>query len=726
MRHITETTTTGTLDGFVTATVKPEDMAHMMQVASTQYARKEDAVLRELATNGLDAQYQAGIHSPIHVTIPSLDHPKVIISDQGIGMSPETMTEVYGNYYSSTKRDLEDDQQITVHGLFGIGSKTPYAVATQFFVVSVHEGIKSTMLFIKETGGLPASKIISQEPTDEPNGVSVEVPISYDNLELWTEAAQRVFFWWEEHTVVVTQDGHDITPASYSNSVQTICSSEHISSLGIYRDDKLIPDVVRRQLRNGPTLLMGSIGYEIPTAALPRTISSWEEPIVIHADLNDGLSYPPSRETIEDTPTLRELLDNHVENWIDTSKVQIAELLKEAKTSLDVYRIARDIPWNMSRLTGHRMHETLVKQLNLPPYLGQRPKGSFNHDTDIEFTKATQVLIFHKDDPVKQGTSLYYTLKQRGATSHNPSTSLYYTQALHRTILRRDLSDANFRLLQRWRRHFDYPALIVIPQDTVLEPFMTEHDANWLEWEQIVAETPKPQPKRKDSNPTMRVYPQYPASTGRYRNPADEIRLNDITAKLTDKHVIVAGTLENYEDTADEHSRILRALHVVQREFNAPEFGSTVFIARGNRSLKTLSALFDHTVYTPQQYSKLVLDHVVNALTPKQRQHFAEERAINRPRAVHPTLRQMQDYSTASRKFLQHLEDIQETISYFTNTAQPIKNHPAIPESKLKRNYPLTIKLLNHSAYYQMIDPDLMNPIVELDIANRSIQKATT
>lgn len=150
------------------------------------YTHKLLAVFREILSNAADAHIEAGhLELPvderpaIKVCVPtSVDRPTFVCRDFGNGMSYETVMGLYATPFNSTK-----SANNSVTGMLGIGSKSPFAVADSFIVISIFEGLKSVYLVHRNDQGNPALTVLSKDaPTHEPNGVEVRVEVNSDFL----------------------------------------------------------------------------------------------------------------------------------------------------------------------------------------------------------------------------------------------------------------------------------------------------------------------------------------------------------------------------------------------------------------------------------------------------------------------------------------------------------------------------------------------------------------
>jgi len=163
--------------GNVTAmSISVDGMEHIMSLLTNLYKDPELAVIREYYTNALDAHVAAGVTDKhVLVTLPSWDSPTYVVQDFGIGMSEEDIKNIYAQYGASTKRNTNDQV-----GAFGLGCKSALTIATQFTIVSVKDGWKTTALISKTETGVNTINIISRIDTSEGNGTTVKIPVPDD------------------------------------------------------------------------------------------------------------------------------------------------------------------------------------------------------------------------------------------------------------------------------------------------------------------------------------------------------------------------------------------------------------------------------------------------------------------------------------------------------------------------------------------------------------------
>jgi hypothetical protein len=150
------------------------------------------AVVREISSNARDANVEAGFpDKPICVHIPSSNDPVFKVKDNGLGISPDRMQNIFINYGSSTKRDTND--QI---GGFGLGAKSPFAYTDAFNLDTIHNGIKYCYAIFLDETNLGKVMLISQEPTTEPSGTTVIVPVEQGDIYSFRGNINSVFRTW--------------------------------------------------------------------------------------------------------------------------------------------------------------------------------------------------------------------------------------------------------------------------------------------------------------------------------------------------------------------------------------------------------------------------------------------------------------------------------------------------------------------------------------------------
>lgn len=137
------------------------------------YSNPLQAVIRETITNAYDANLENQSDKPILVQFTN--EYEFIVKDNGKGIEPEKIRDIYCTYGSSTKTDT------VLTGGFGLGCKSPFALVSNFVVENNYQGTKYIYTLSKDTG-VPTITLISSIPTDD-TGLKVTIPLgSYNKI----------------------------------------------------------------------------------------------------------------------------------------------------------------------------------------------------------------------------------------------------------------------------------------------------------------------------------------------------------------------------------------------------------------------------------------------------------------------------------------------------------------------------------------------------------------
>lgn len=286
--------------------VDQENAGTMMLMFSQVYSASGESVLREYANNGRDSHVEAGQERPIEVTLPTTMNPHLVVRDYGIGLTSSGVVDTF-TYGRSSKRGSD---RFTGH--FGIGSKSAFTLASQFSVTAVKDGRRTVVLVSLDEDGEPSTEVLSGEnpgseddilssdPTDEPNGVTVSIPVDHDHAETMRAAVPKVFGLWPRGAVLV--DGTE--PENLRASARM--------SLGPLT--MLDPDGVRELGLGHLTIEMGGSLYGVPDAVRGEFVQSFRgtgtsvsrarDCFIAHVPM-DAVDLVPTREDVRDTPRTR-------------------------------------------------------------------------------------------------------------------------------------------------------------------------------------------------------------------------------------------------------------------------------------------------------------------------------------------------------------------------------------------------------------------------------------
>ena len=185
------------------------------------YSDIKGSIVREVSCNGVDSHIAAGkAHEPIIIHLPDDFESYFAVIDNGVGMSPETVENIYGNYGKSTK-----DQSNEEVGAFGVGGKSPLAYTDMYTLISRYNGVMSTYSIFYNVEGIPEVNLMSTVEGDFENGVEVQVPVQLEDYSVFAEKVkQQLRFFKVKPTIINGEiEFPKMTPIFEENGV-TICN----------------------------------------------------------------------------------------------------------------------------------------------------------------------------------------------------------------------------------------------------------------------------------------------------------------------------------------------------------------------------------------------------------------------------------------------------------------------------------------------------------------------
>lgn len=155
-------------------------------LSDTMYQDKIGSIMREISCNALDSHIMAGTpEKPFTLHLPDAFEPWVSFRDYGVGLSPDSVQNVFCVYFQSTK-----DQSNDAVGAFGLGAKTPFSYTDQFNVTSIHDGKKYMYSAFINGEGIPEIQLMAEIATDEPNGVEIKIGVEPKDFAAFINAAK--------------------------------------------------------------------------------------------------------------------------------------------------------------------------------------------------------------------------------------------------------------------------------------------------------------------------------------------------------------------------------------------------------------------------------------------------------------------------------------------------------------------------------------------------------
>jgi len=403
------------------ANIKERNLGILFDIARKKiYTNKPLAVIREYCTNAYDAHVDAGIQdTPIQVSFPTSFKNTLTIRDFGKGLSEADMYGIFFEYAESTKRNTNDQV-----GMLGLGSKSAFCYADEYFITSYHNGIKSNYhAFIDDTRLGTIAKM-HEEPTTE-TGLQIDVEIKSDDLSLFRTVAGEFL---SEFTPqpVVKNDDYVINSMQRTRQKDIIIKND---TYAIHRDWRDPNHVVR----------MGNVNYKFTTSDLGlvgdarKAFDAFEHNYVkIFANIGD-VTPSASREHLE--------MDDHTKSFICSKFNTIfSDITKDAQNVLDgcssffhfaiefekmrqtIYSFKLKVEYNGKSYTSNDTPHFNLKDYPsitlAESYANFYRKKAFKQTTKIE--PSTEQLFFTYAGDVSKAT-----VKQRLLQSNHPMNQAY-------------------------------------------------------------------------------------------------------------------------------------------------------------------------------------------------------------------------------------------------------------------------------------------------------------
>ena len=333
------------------ATVNLSQLSLFVGNMISNYNFPEIATFREWVSNAHDSHVRTGQTRPIEVVLPSMLQPTFSVKDCGIGMSGREVIDVYLDFGSSTKRD--DNTGI---GGFGQGGKSALAIASQYTMSAVKDGLKNVFIFERSaSGGVAYKRVINDVPTDEENGILVSV--SVDRPEQFTDQnVNRVLAGWSNSQVKIMNrpNGFFSIPDNGTEVEFTLdCTNsrtttgeldlrvEHGYVLHGALDPADSGKSISKELGLGwreYAVLVGPVAYTFE----PAVINAAALPDYMVASVNIGdVTFPSSREVIEPNRSNRDFVGKVLDKIVteaDKLMQKRADSLSSRADALQLFR----------------------------------------------------------------------------------------------------------------------------------------------------------------------------------------------------------------------------------------------------------------------------------------------------------------------------------------------------------------------------------------------------
>lgn len=168
------------------AKISEKNSPYIFSLLSNIYSKPIRSATREITSNCFDAHIEAGTpYEPVLIRLYADDTSQLHVEfiDNGLGISPDKMDDVFMSYGESTKRDSDD-----FIGAFGLGSKSPFAYSPYFYVITKTNGLEHTYLMNQTVLGPEYDCLMTKSVEDGSTGTIIRIPIKSQDLPAWKQA----------------------------------------------------------------------------------------------------------------------------------------------------------------------------------------------------------------------------------------------------------------------------------------------------------------------------------------------------------------------------------------------------------------------------------------------------------------------------------------------------------------------------------------------------------
>jgi hypothetical protein len=394
--------------------ISQKGVANLMFLLSNLYNDPELATIREYTTNALDAHIRVGQTRPVDIYLPTRDNPLFVVKDYGVGMSAADIEFIYSQYGESTKADSNDEA-----GAFGLGAKAALAIATQFSLTSIKDGLKTTALVSKTETGINDVDILPSKPTDEGNGTTITIPVPH--VTSFLEKVSEFFKYSDPNKVLI--NGHK-PDSVLANAIKVDVGLPGVEvhteqNTTYYRDPKF-------------RVIMGNVPYAMTTDEVTDSIRRTGENFDVgHVNMSlyivvgiGDVDLTPSREGLRYTDKTNARIDSIMKAYIQSVRKQAVDEVEAVQERAEVFgalsKWSKILPKNYRQWHG----EEVPENVSLPP----ETPSVHRYGKDSEHTKTNRVtakggytIVYGRDVAEYRKVAAYLTpyLENEGKYSGN-------------------------------------------------------------------------------------------------------------------------------------------------------------------------------------------------------------------------------------------------------------------------------------------------------------------
>lgn len=295
------------------------------------YSDKIGAVCREVSSNARDANRENGVgNNPITIRLIkpneawSIADLSIVFQDEGVGIDPDRMSDVFLRYGDSTKRATNEQT-----GGFGLGAKTPFAYSDTFTVITVcdYKGkrIKYTYTAMIDSTRVGKMILFDQDETEEPTGTKIVVPISEDDRGEFEKKVLTATLLWDVRPDYAGFE-MDIPEVEYIYECENFKVVNNIEQI---TKDKYGYEQRNRFFRKNSTALIDGIPYALDTNQVDvyrNPFSQNDSYLMCYTFDNGSLTIAANREQLQ--------YDNRTTEIIEARAIESMQHIEESFETL--------------------------------------------------------------------------------------------------------------------------------------------------------------------------------------------------------------------------------------------------------------------------------------------------------------------------------------------------------------------------------------------------------
>lgn len=353
------------VSGGVSFEIAKENQAFIIEALSKNiYKDPFGSIIREYCSNAWDANKEAGVEEPILVKLLTDSTGKYFsVTDFGVGLSPERVSDVFVKYGKSTK-----GQKNSEIGGFGIGAKSAFSYTDSFFVNTVYNGVLYKYLLTK-TEANPKMILLSEEKTELRNGTEIRL---YLNNNTYTYDIENKIRRQLLHFQSVLVD--------FGNGVESL-----FGDIKTFEDDDVIVNSISPSIFSQAYLVVGPVSYPINYQLLG--LQPIEIPFGIKVAIGT-IDVTLSREEIRYSEETIEILKKKIQNI----KLRLQEFyndrnwtVKSAKEYYEKNKLTNSVMFGEVKINFSKDYKKITRgQYNV---LGIRKDVRLPKDDTIPFLK---------------------------------------------------------------------------------------------------------------------------------------------------------------------------------------------------------------------------------------------------------------------------------------------------------------------------------------------------